>query len=352
MFTAMEEDTSKLRKQLADVWTKYVLTDGADQLLSDKANLITYLQQTYPSNKVNLAGDHFWLDCGSGDVQNVVVIPYTPLLHERAVGISEARIALMLIGLQQPRQEAAGSRFIFLCNRSPVQDNSTFVPDSSDHVFGIAANLQVAANMVAMRRGVAFPSENQFDIAVFNGKTSGKSHSCILAASQLATGLSNLVSRKTDPLTPARIELSDMQVIRNDGVPATKLTCLVTAFGDSLYRDIADLIQKTTSGICSAYALDFEIHDQSRQPLTTFHQAAAQRVLETARSLQVEDNVSYIEYPDTTFSAGRCLFDTKPATVLYYNHQDGVSPVKSEPAIPDASGVFLVDLLSHVLTIK
>jgi len=250
------------------------------------------------------------------------------------------------------QDNALNVRFVFLNEMHRPQNGRILIPPAVQHIFGFTNNLQVSSKLVALRSGIAFPSENLINIRIFNDNVLDTPHTCIKATAQLAMALSQLVSRKTDPLTPAKIELLNMQSADNSDIHHTQMSCVVSAFGAAIFEDIVALIKQTVVGICTAYSLEFELSNESRKQQTTFDKSAIDRIKRTARALRSENSVTYIEYPDTTFITSRGLFEEKPGAVLYYNQHDLTTTDMADLTSPRCSSTVLLSLLINIITNK
>jgi metal-dependent amidase/aminoacylase/carboxypeptidase family protein len=218
------------------------------------------------------------------------------------------------------------------------------------YVIGIADNQQVPVRTVALRHGTAFPIHEQFDIKIHERNSAQTQHSCLLAAAQLSVSLSHLVSRKTNPLIPSRIELLDLCSDRNSGPASASVSCLVTAFGLTISRDIAELVEKTTAGLCQAYGLDFEIETCSIEKLFSFDGNLTIQITKCANDIGCGEFLTDIEFPETTFIEHRRLFEPKPAAAIYYNRNDSsVADMSGHASLQSSPGV-LLRVLSRLIT--
>lgn len=212
------------------------------------------------------------------------------------------------------------------------------VLDGVDHVFSIHLDSQVPLGKITVDSGYQMAAVDKFTIHIQGkGGHAGKPHQsidAILVASQIVNALQTIVSRSTDPLKAAVVNVGVLKAGSSFNIVADKahLEGTVRTFNENVRKLVKQRIYQIVGGITSAFDASFSIDYTEGYPALYNHPEET----ETVRQLMIEqfseenvenmiptmagEDFSYflLEKPGTYFRVGSQTDD--PATQYPHHH--------------------------------
>lgn len=193
--------------------------------------------------------------------------------------------------IAEMRNELAGAvRFIFQpAEEMPPGGARPMIAagalDDVSIIFGLHVDPHVPTGTIGLRDGITMAAVYDFDITVHGaGGHAARPHLAIDAisvAAEIIESLQKVVSRETDPVSPAVITFGQISGGTARNVISDKVTITGTArtLSEELRRRVPALIKRTVAGICSARNARFEITEIADYPVLRNH-PKVNRILE------------------------------------------------------------------------
>jgi len=214
-------------------------------------------------------------------------------------------------------------RVVFQTERPPHVHHAQALIDNGllsnvCRVLGLHFNPDLPADRIGLRAGTLFPAKYDFCLTIRRRGDRAGSHNLVHAAARVVATLTQITSRKTDPLKPTIISF---QSIRNAPIPETgaesvELRGYIEVFEERVFAEVVPLLKATIAGILNAVDMSFGWQNKEERGLIHTDPEAYQSLRQAAQASIGKSRVRDLEYPSKMSADLAEVFTHVPGVVL------------------------------------
>jgi len=211
----------------------------------------------------------------------------------------QAAIGLGIICFLNPIKEQVSGQFCVIFHGKKTGSNFSqklIQENGLTNIFGLwnlRTNSNIPSGTVGVKLGSVFTVED-FKLTLLS---KNNSPNVVAVTANIITALSQLTSRKTDPLKPAKITICSIHSSGPNGFApnSVEIKGNFATSDEAVAQKIPSLIKESVQGLTGAYGVEFEIQ-MTKRSVVTFDESLSLHLSNAAKEVLGSDKVITLEY--------------------------------------------------------
>lgn len=232
----------------------------------------------------------------------------------------QAAIGLGIICFLNPIKEQVSGQFCIIFHNEKTGSNFSqklIQENGLTNIFGLwnlRTNSNIPSGTVGVKLGSVFSTVEDFKLTVLS---KNNSPNVVPVTTNVITALSQLTSRKTDPLKPAKITICSIHSSGPNGFApnSVEIKGNFATSDEAVAQKIPSLIKESVQGLTGAYGVEFEIQ-MTKRSVVTFDESLSLHLSNAAKEVLGSDKVITLEYSREPSLNLRKYLETVPGSNL------------------------------------